>query len=976
MPQDGSSASGAHESSSRHVPSPLDLSASSPSALTEEKLAAWDRSNHRSGNVSPASTGSNPLSLRIPPAPSQTNVTFAAMQYLPMPAVVLSDLKTVVFMNAAGKRLMTSDKANPPNCDRSFLGQTLGQLGIDMLQSGRPVWVNWEDFLQTVGESDDDASDGSDQKTLDGQESGDTTPTGLPADKTAHEQSHSVVHDVAVEVVISPSRCLGADEARTTSSEKKRASKPAEEVHQVLAVMIVTAWWMDDQKYYTLTFTASSRSETTDSDASRRNKRTVQKAAKAPNSLPSSASTSSSSSGRISASSPRSNLSSPSTILSSFPPPGPPSRSSTYSAPTVLQKATRLRQALLNCLSQPAYAIWNDETVGIPNEALLRLAWPPEGPENDQRDFLARFHVFAEDLSRPWTLQDFPILNLLQTGKSFTGQRCCFKKPDGQLGVYDLDGEVIRDEQSGEMIGGLVICKDVSEYMNSLERQKQLTASQFEIVAQKIPQMVWTTTPTGLHEWFSQRWYDYTGLTEEQSLGHGWALPFHPDDMELTGKRWANSLATGQEYITEYRCQRKDGQWRWFLGRALPMRDDGGNIVNWFGTCTDIHEAVVTREAAKETREQLLRVIETAQVTLWCIDLDRKITFLEGALMWRNDLPKNCIGSDVYELFGTMKEESDGEFYKEPIEAILKGREVEATTEAQIKSNGRWFRTRYVPLYRNLRTAGVEGASYIDGVIGVSMDVTELHNRERELRTQEHKNSQLMANALAAKEASRLKSQFLANMSHEIRTPIAGVIGMSELLLDMNLDEEQRECSENIQRSANGLLTVINDILDFSKVESGRLDVEEVQFSLSVVLHDVNKMLSFAAERKNLVYESHIERRVSRDLRVLGDPGRLRQILTNLLTNSIKFTSDGRVTLSVFVKEQTSEAVVVKFVVEDTGIGIEEEVRKKLFTPFSQADSSTARRYGGTGLGLTISKNVSSSAWSVDQVLICLSWWN
>lgn len=181
---------------------------------------------------------------------------------------------------------------------------------------------------------------------------------------------------------------------------------------------------------------------------------------------------------------------------------------------------------------------------------------------------------------------------------------------------------------------------------------------------------------------------------------------------------------------------------------------------------------------------------------------------------------------------------------------------------------------------------------------------------------------------------------------------------MTELILDTTLDEEQRGFAENIQRSANGLLTVINDILDLSKVESGRLDIEEVQFSLSVVIQDVNKMLSFAAERKGLAYETDVEPAVAQDLRVMGDPGRLRQILTNLLTNSIKFTSEGRVTLKSKVRKQTAENIVVEFSVEDTGIGIEEEVRKKLFKPFSQADSSTARRYGGTGLGLTISKNV------------------
>ncbi len=181
---------------------------------------------------------------------------------------------------------------------------------------------------------------------------------------------------------------------------------------------------------------------------------------------------------------------------------------------------------------------------------------------------------------------------------------------------------------------------------------------------------------------------------------------------------------------------------------------------------------------------------------------------------------------------------------------------------------------------------------------------------------------------------------------------------MAELMLDMKLGDEEKECAENIHRSANSLLTVINDILDFSKVESGRLDVEEVQFSLSVVLEDVNKMMSFAAQRKGLTYQCFIQEKVQADLRVMGDPGRLRQILTNVLTNSIKFTSAGSVNLSVSVTRESKDTVTINFTITDTGIGIEEEVRKHLFQPFSQADSSTARRFGGTGLGLTISKNL------------------
>lgn len=271
------------------------------------------------------------------------------------------------------------------------------------------------------------------------------------------------------------------------------------------------------------------------------------------------------------------------------------------------------------------------------------------------------------------------------------------------------------------------------------------------------------------------------------------------------------------------------------------------------------------------------------------------------------------------------------------------------------------------------KPAGGNEEREIEGVTGIIMDVTELKAREKHIQAQAMEKRRLLANEAAAKEASRLKSQFLANvsceprrnrklrgicpntdqMSHEIRTPISGVIGMAELLLDD--DEDQRaEITQNIYRSANALLTVINDILDFSKVESGRLDIEECEFSLWIVIQEVIKMLRFAAERKELDFKTDIDLEIDNNLRLAGDPGRVRQVLTNILTNSVKFTNQGHVKFSVTKDRETAEVTEIKFVVEDTGIGIEDEVRKRLFQPFSQGDPSTARKFGGTGLGLTI----------------------
>ncbi len=325
--------------------------------------------------------------------------------------------------------------------------------------------------------------------------------------------------------------------------------------------------------------------------------------------------------------------------------------------------------------------------------------------------------------------------------------------------------------------------------------------------------------------------------------------------------------------------------------------------------------------------DQLHTVLTSMPLILWSCDMNGVVTMSEGqGLLALGFQPNQLVGQSLYE-FNAHRPESLAN-----IQRAMQGETFTDTTQ----SGDRFLETRYVPIFAGDRVIGVSG---------LSVDVTERHQMEFDLEESRDR----------ALEASRLKSEFVATMSHEIRTPMNGIIGMSELILDTPLNDEQREFAGIIHHEARALLRIINDILDFSRMEAGKATPDPVPFSLEENIASVIDLVKADAEQKGLDLQVRLPQSIPM---LYGDGGRLRQILVNLINNAIKFTKRGSVRVEVALSEQTAKSVRVTIAIHDTGIGIPESKMGLLFQPFMQIDGSIRRAYGGTGLGLAIVKHL------------------
>ena len=515
------------------------------------------------------------------------------------------------------------------------------------------------------------------------------------------------------------------------------------------------------------------------------------------------------------------------------------------------------------------------------------------------------------------------------------------RRKDGTLYTEEMTITPVRD-LSGTTTNFIAIKQDVTDrraaekalHHQELEMRKHLA----EI------EQIYKHAPVGLA--FMDREYRIKRINERLAAACGLSVEQAIDrtiQKVLPGlagdlvKIWGQIFERGEPMldIETHGTILPDAGEQYWLCSYFPLRSESGEVSGVVASVLDITARKRVEEALKISEEHFRLMFERNVAGVF------RYTE-EGIVTDANDACASMLGySSGHELVGLQR----NDLLFDPGEATrswarLKQDKILSNHEVCIKrkdGEGIW-------VLANL--SWVESETGPPLVEGCCIEITERKRIEQEIRKAKD----------AAESANRAKSQFLANMSHEIRTPMNGVIGMTSLLLGTSLTPEQQQYAEIANSSGKTLLTVINDILDFSKIEARKLTLEVTEFDLHLPLQEAAEMMAVDAHRKGLEVVCEIAREVPRRLR--GDPGRLRQILVNLLANSVKFTHHGEIYITVEFEAEYKGAAILRFRVKDTGIGFPEDQAPFLFEPFVQADGSSTRKYGGTGLGLTISKQL------------------
>ncbi len=497
-------------------------------------------------------------------------------------------------------------------------------------------------------------------------------------------------------------------------------------------------------------------------------------------------------------------------------------------------------------------------------------------------------------------------------------------------------------------------------------------------IAESIPQLVWLTNAPGHIEYANRRWYEYFGLSEADLACIAERELLHPDERPEWTAKWVHALTTEEPFEHECHLRRTDGQYRWFISRSVPLRDETGEVHRWFGTSTDIHDQKVAQEQIAAQRDELESLVKqrtreleltvgeleaeahaTRRARMAAQDSERRMqSALDGArdFVWEYD----CQTREIYRSkgwsemlgYGAVPFDSSIEHWHEiahPADQIpalksfselLLGTADTHAVEYRLRdASGDW---RWVSSKGKITERAADGTPL--KAAGTSTDITERKLADAALRAAKEE----------AERASRAKSEFLANMSHELRTPLNSVIGFANVLRKNrsgHLGTSELTYLDRIQANGVQLLRLIDDVLDLAKVEAGRMEMELSTVRLDEMIHDLVAQCE-GQTRPGVILIADIPHA---GLLLRADAHRLRQVLLNQLSNAIKFTESGSITIAVMCNEACEPT---RIEVRDTGIGVAADRAATIFNSFEQADTGTARIYGGTGLGLAISRSL------------------
>jgi PAS domain S-box-containing protein len=502
----------------------------------------------------------------------------------------------------------------------------------------------------------------------------------------------------------------------------------------------------------------------------------------------------------------------------------------------------------------------------------------------------------------------------------------------------------MRDE-NGEVTGLLGIYWDITERKQNEVRLRE-SEQLFHTLADSIPQIVWIGNPDGLVTYFNQQWVDYTGLTLQESYGRGWDTPFHPDDKQPVWDAWNHATQTGETYRIESRLRDADGRYGWFLMKGTPLRDATGQIVKWFGTCTDITEFKRTQETLRKANVYNRSLIEASLDPLVTIAPDGKISDVNDATEKAIGLPREIlIGTDFCDYFTDREKANEG--YRQVFDA---GQTRDYELELRCKDG------TTMPVLYNASVYHNETGE-IAGIFAAARDVTARKRAERQLRdyqetleeTVKARTSQLTETNEQLEAANKELEGFSYSVSHDLRTPLRAIDGFSRMLMNEHaseLGQETLRLLNVIRVNTRKMSCLIDDILAFARV--GRAELKRVEVDMEEMARMTYK------ELESTIAGRSIEFKVGVLPKALVDVSMIKQVFVNLLDNAIKYSAPKtKALIEVEGHIENDEAV---YVISDNGVGFDMKYVGKLFGVFQRLHGPA--EFSGTGIGLSVVKRI------------------